>query len=72
MIAIRLSRHGRKKAPFYRIVAISSEKKATGQPLEVLGFYNPAKKEVKIDTEKVNNWVKKGARIAPSVKKLLN
>lgn len=71
MIAIRLSRTGRKKAPFYRVVAIDSERKASAQPLEILGFYNPAKKEVKIDAKKVSEWTKKGAKISPAVEALL-
>lgn len=71
MIAIRLSRHGRKKAPFYRIVAIDSKKKLSAEPLEILGFYNPAKKEVKIDSKKVENWIKRGAKISPTVEKII-
>ncbi len=71
MIVIRLARMGRKKAPFYRVVVIDSEKKLTAQALEILGFYNPAKKEVKVDTKKVAEWVKKGAKISPSAEKIL-
>ncbi len=71
MIAIRLSRFGRKKAPFYRVVAVDSTKKAVGAVLEILGTWNPAKKEKKIDHEKVNSWLKKGAKTSPTVKKLL-
>ena len=71
MIMIRLSRFGRKKAPFYRVVAIDGTKKREGQPLEVLGFWNPANKETKIDGKKVAEWVKKGAQISPTVAKLL-
>lgn len=71
MIAIRLSRFGRKKAPFYRVVAVDSQKKATGMVLEVLGTWNPAKKEVKIAKDEVKKWVAKGAQISATVKKLL-
>lgn len=71
MIMIRLSRFGRKKAPFYRVVAIDGKKKREGQPLEVLGYWNPAKKELKIEKAKVAEWVKKGAQISPTVAKLL-
>ena len=72
MIAIRLSRFGRKKAPYYRIVAVDSRKKATGIVLENLGTWNPAKKEIKIDKEEVKKWVEKGAQISATVKKLIN
>lgn len=71
MIAIRLSRMGRKKAPFYRIVAVDSRKKATGAVLEILGTWNIAKKKLDINKEKVDAWVKKGARMSATVEKLL-
>lgn len=71
MISIRLARYGRKKAPFYRIVAVDSTKKPTGKVLEVLGFYNPAKKTKEIKKDGVTAWVKKGAQITPTVKKLI-
>lgn len=71
MVIIRLSRYGRKKAPFYRVVAADSRKKATGAFLEILGTWNPAKKTKEIDTAKVDAWVKKGAQLSPTVKKLL-
>ena len=72
MIAIRLSRFGRKKAPFYRVVAVDSSKKRDGEVLENLGFWNPAKKEFKIENEKVKAWVQKGAQISATVKKLIS
>jgi small subunit ribosomal protein S16 len=71
MVTIRLSRYGRKKAPFYRVVAVDSRKKTKGSVLEFLGTWNPIKKEVKIEKEKVKSWVSKGAQISATVKKLL-
>ena len=71
MVTIRLSRYGRKKAPFYRIVAVDSSKKAVGSVLEVLGTWNVAKKKLDVDKEKVSEWVKKGSQISATVKKLL-
>lgn len=62
---------GRKKAPFYRIVAVDSRKKATGAVLEILGTWNIAKKKLDINKEKVDAWVKKGARMSATVEKLL-
>lgn len=72
MIAIRLSRYGRKKAPFYRVVAVDSRKKTTGAVLEVIGTWNPAKKEFKIENEKLKKWTGKGAQVSPAVNKLIN
>ncbi len=71
MVTVRLSRFGRKKAPFYRIVAMDSGKKAKGMALEILGFWNPAKKLLKIDGKKLKEFEQKGAQISAAVKKLL-
>lgn len=71
MVAIRLARFGRKKGAFYRIVAVDSSKKATGKNLEVLGYWNPLKKDLKIDKEKLAAWVKNGAQVSATVKKLI-
>lgn len=71
MIAIRLIRLGHKNAPFYRVVAINGKQKQSGNVLENLGTWNPAKNETKIDKDKVKAWVTKGAQISPAVKKLL-
>jgi small subunit ribosomal protein S16 len=71
MVIIRLSRFGRKLAPFYRIVAVDASKKTTGKYLEVLGTWNPAKKELKLEKEKISAWVKKGAQLSATVKKFV-
>jgi small subunit ribosomal protein S16 len=71
MVAIRLARFGRKKGAFYRIVAVDSTKKATGENLEVLGYWNPATKELKVNSEKLKVWVGKGAQVSETVKKLI-
>ena len=72
MIKIRLARQGRKKAPYYRIVAIEQRSKREGKPLDIIGLYIPSKKKLQIDKEKLANWIKKGAKITPSAKKLIN
>jgi len=71
MVAIRLARYGRKKGAFYRIVAVDSTKKTAGENLEVLGYWNPIKKDLKIDKEKLAVWVTKGAQVSATVKKLI-
>ncbi|KKU09035.1 MAG: 30S ribosomal protein S16 [Candidatus Woesebacteria bacterium GW2011_GWB1_45_5] len=71
MVKIKLSRYGRKKAPFYRIVAVDSIKKRDGAVLEVLGYYNPAKKTLKVEKDKIKSWTQKGAQITTGVAKLL-
>ena len=71
MVTIRLSRYGRKKAPFYRVVAVDSSKKATGKYLEMVGTWNPVKKDLKLEKEKIQNWIKKGATLSATVKRFL-
>lgn len=71
MVSIRLSRFGHKNAPFYRIVAIDSQKKQGGIVLENLGTWNPTTKEAKVNNEKLKVWIQKGAQVSPAVKNLL-
>ena len=59
-------RIGTNKHPFYRVVAVDERKKRTGGYLENLGTYNPLTepKEVKLNQEKIDQWVKKGAQMS--------
>ncbi len=41
MVKLRLKRIGRRKSPFYRLVAIDSRKRRDGREIERLGWYNP-------------------------------
>lgn len=70
MVKIRLARLGRKKDPFYRIVAIDEAKKVTGIPLALLGTWNPREKKLDINKEEIKNWLKNGAKLSDTVKKL--
>jgi len=68
-----MTRRGAKKKPFYRIVAADSRSPRDGKFLEMLGTYDPLKSEnnIKIDTEKVTSWIKKGAKPSETVAALL-
>jgi len=72
-VKIRLRRMGAKKAPFYRVVVADSRYPRDGRFIEVVGTYNPMTNpsEIKIDTEKVQEWMAKGAQPTDSVKALL-
>lgn len=72
-VRIRLARHGRKKKPFYKIVAVFSESPRDGRFIEVLGTYNPMvdPPEITVKTEKVLTWLKKGAKPSETVKSIL-
>lgn len=69
---IRLTRMGRKKKPFYRIVVTDSRKRRDGGWIESIGFYNPLQEPavVKIDTDRLNYWKGVGAKMSERVAKL--
>lgn len=70
-VKIRLSKIGKKHAPYYRIVAIDSRKKRDGASLEILGTYNPLNGElIQFHVERINDWISKGAIATDAVKKL--
>lgn len=70
-VKIRISRIGKKNAPFFRIVAIDERKKRDGASLEILGTYNPRSGEfIQFHEERINHWVKLGAQTSDAVKKL--
>lgn len=70
MVKIRLARLGRKKDPFYRIVAIDETKKVTGSPLAILGTWNPREKKLDLDKAGFKKWMSQGAKLSPTAKKL--
>lgn len=71
-VKIRLKRMGAKKSPFYRIVVADSRAPRDGRFIEELGYYNPLTepKTVKVNAEKVNEWVKKGAKPTETVDRI--
>jgi small subunit ribosomal protein S16 len=73
MVKIRLSRRGAKGHAFYRIIATDQRKSTKGRSLEQLGTYDPNVKPeaVKLDVEKLDAWVRKGAQLSPTVKSLV-
>ncbi len=72
MTMIRMTRMGRKKKPFYRIVVTDSRKRRDGGWIEAIGHYNPVSvnKELNLDEERLNYWVSVGAQMSPTVKRL--
>ena len=72
MTVIRLTRMGRNKKPFYRIVVTDSRKRRDSGWIESIGYYNPVSKEktLKIDTERLDYWLGVGAKMSDTVKKL--
>jgi len=75
MVVIRLSRSGAKKNPYYFITVADSRNARDGAFIERLGFYNPSAKGqeeiLRIDVEKIDEWVSKGAQVSDRVKRLI-
>ena len=69
---IRLTRMGRKKRPFYRVVVADSRMPRDGRFIEILGVYDPLAETpvIKIDENKALNWLSKGAQVSDTVKQL--
>lgn len=72
-VKIRLRRMGSKKRPFYRVVVADSRSPRDGRFIEEIGYYNPITEpaEVKINVEKAQEWLGKGAQPSDTVKSLL-
>ena len=70
---IRLRRVGRKKVPLYRIVIADRESPRDGRFIEIIGTYDPVKKDhnstLKLD--RVEHWISKGARPSDTVRSLI-
>jgi len=66
-VALRMSRQGKKKSPFYRIVAADKRCARDGRFIELLGTYHPITKVLKLDHEKFDKWVKVGAQPSGSL-----
>lgn len=73
MVKIRLTRLGVKKKPFYRVIVADSRARRDGPFIEIIGTYDPMKEpsEIKINMEKVNHWVGRGAQPTARVKRLI-
>ena len=72
-VRIRLARHGRKKAPFYRLVVADSRSPRDGRFIELLGTYDPMKdpSSIKVDEERAMHWLKVGATASDTARSIL-
>ena len=73
MVVIRLRRAGSKKRPFFRVVVADSRAARDSSFVEILGHYNPRTKPafVKVDKDRIDYWMKKGAQPSDSVRTLI-
>ena len=71
-VHLRLSRMGRHKRPFYRVVAIDSRMRRDGRCIEVLGTHDPlTENRTELKAERVLDWLQKGAQPSVTVRTLL-
>jgi small subunit ribosomal protein S16 len=73
MLSIRLRRTGTTKRPYYRVVVADSQAWRDGRFIEVIGHYDPRRDPavVKLDAERAQLWISKGARPSDTVRSLL-
>ena len=73
-VKIRMRRMGSKRKPFYRIVVADSRMPRDGRFIEEVGYYNPLTNpdEVKLEEDKIFEWLEKGAQPSDTVKSLLS
>jgi small subunit ribosomal protein S16 len=74
MVTIRLARRGGKKEPFYHVV-VTDSRRTGGTALEQLGYFNPVARgnseELKLDLERVDHWIARGAQPSDRVAQLV-
>jgi len=73
LLSIRLTRRGAKKKPFYRIIITEKRSKRDGRFVESVGYYDPCRNpaDIKIDRERVNYWIERGAQPSETVRSLI-
>jgi small subunit ribosomal protein S16 len=75
MVVIRLARFGTKHLPKYRVTVADQKYAATGRYLEIVGYFNPKPlgkdKGVQLEMDKINTWIKKGAKPTERVRTLI-
>ena len=74
MLAIRLTRTGSKKRPFFRVVVTDSRAARDSSFVEVLGTYNPrtTPETLKVDRERLAHWLKAGAVPSNTIRTLVD
>lgn len=72
MVKLRLKRMGRKRRPFYRIVAMTDNQPRSGQALEELGTYDPVHARFDVNEEAAITWLNNGAQMTPTVHDLFH
>jgi small subunit ribosomal protein S16 len=72
LVKLRLKRIGKRKQPYYRIVAAHVSVAHNGRSLAEVGLYDPMHASVKIDEERAIEWLNKGAQMSETVADLFH
>ena len=72
MVKLRLKRIGKRRQPYYRIVATHASVARNGRTLAEVGLYDPLHASVKIDEERAIEWLNKGAQMSETVADLFH
>lgn len=72
-VKIRLTRMGKIRAPFYRVVVADSRTRRDGKAIEQIGIYHPTREPsvIEIDSERAQHWLSVGAQPTDQVRNLL-
>ncbi len=72
-VHIRLMRMGKKRRPYYRVVVSDQRNQRDGAFLDQIGVYQPVEGDgvTRLDLDKYNEWISKGAQPTPTVKQLV-
>lgn len=70
-VVLRFTRVGKKKQPFYRIVATDSKKARDGESLEILGTYDAIRSSIVcLNLDRMKYWIGVGAQMSDAVNKV--
>lgn len=73
-VKIRLSRHGARKRPYYRVVVADGRMPRDGRYIELVGRYDPLTdpKTIDLDVEKIDEWIARGAQPSTTISHLID
>jgi small subunit ribosomal protein S16 len=70
-VKIRLRRTGKINAACHRIVVADSRSPRDGRFIEIIGYYDPRHNDEKVDLERADYWVSKGAQPSETVSAII-
>jgi small subunit ribosomal protein S16 len=71
MLKLRLQRTGKKGQAYFKVIVTEHTKKPQGKYLELLGSYDPHKKNLEVKIDRIKHWMSKGAQLSETLNNLL-